>query len=332
MSVSGWALPTFAAAIVGLGLFGAYSYFDYSYVDTNTKSASRPVVPILLSDDKGSSPAQQSSEASTPTSLTGHVQLPSSEGTVLSADPWASEALEAASRELVTTESNEIDEAVGGDTLLDGVSGERASVIEGSVASEGESLSLKPTPPESTTADSSDPAQESVVPNTDALPQEAPASTLPSDLPMSVGTASPNDALLPQDRDAARGVANIKPKRVLLIEDPRILNENLTMILKSEPDLAVVGQTSLAAECVNFVSTESGLDVAIVGLFLSDGQGISLIEGLRRSCPQVPLLVLTTGLDPADQQRVLKAGADAVLAEDAEPAEIVSTVRRLSPS
>jgi CheY-like chemotaxis protein len=299
-------------------------------------------VPILLSDDKGSSPAQQSSEASTPTSLTGHVQLPSSEGTVLSADPWASEALEAASRELVTTESNKselvatesnkIDGAVGEDTLLDGVSGERASVVEGSVDSEGESLSLKPTPPESTTADSPDPAQESVVSNADALPQEAPASTLPSDLPMSMGTASPNDALLPRDRDAARGVANTKPKRVLLIEDPRILNENLTMILKSEPDLAVVGQTGLPAECVNFGSAESRLDVAIVGLFLSDGQGISLIEGLRRSCPQIPLLVLTSGLDPADQERVLKAGADAVLAEDADPAEIVSTVRRLSPS
>jgi DNA-binding NarL/FixJ family response regulator len=88
----------------------------------------------------------------------------------------------------------------------------------------------------------------------------------------------------------------------------------------------------LPAECVNFVSAESGLDVAIVDLFLSDGQGISLIEGLRRSCPQVPLLVLAMGLDPADQERVLKAGADSVLAEDAEPVEIVSTVKRLSPS
>lgn len=337
MSVSGWALPTFAAAIVGLGLFGAYSYFDYSYVDTNTRSASRPVVPILLSDDKGSSPAQQSSEASTPTSLTGHAQLPSSEGTVLSADPWASEALEAASREHVATESNEIDGAVGGDALLDGVSGERASVTEGSEPSEGESLSLKPTTPESTTADSRDPTQESLVPNTDALPQEAPASTPLSELPMSTGTPSPpspsaNDVSLPRDRDAGTGVANTKPKRVLLVEDPRILNENLTMALKSEPDLAVVGQTGLPAECVNFVSAERGLDVAIVDLFLFDGQGISLIEGLRRSCPQVPLLVLTTGLDPADQERVLKAGADSVLAEDADPVEIVSTVRRLSPS
>src|SRR4051812_45057630 len=150
MSLPGWALPTFAAAIVGLGLFGAYSYFDYSYVETNTRSASRPVVPILLSNDKGVSQAQQSSEASTSTSLTGHARLPSSVGTALSADPWASEALEAALGEPITTESNELDGAVEGSDFPRGVSGERASGTEGSAPLEGESSSLESVSPEST--------------------------------------------------------------------------------------------------------------------------------------------------------------------------------------
>jgi DNA-binding NarL/FixJ family response regulator len=44
------------------------------------------------------------------------------------------------------------------------------------------------------------------------------------------------------------------------------------------------------------------------------------------------LLVLTPSLDPPDQERVMKAGADAVLAKDAYPEQIVSTVRHLSPS
>jgi two-component system response regulator PhoP len=117
-----------------------------------------------------------------------------------------------------------------------------------------------------------------------------------------------------------------------LVEDSRVLDENLSMALKREPDLAVVGQTGKPAECGNFVSAERRVDVAIVDLFLPDSQGISLIEGLRRSCPHVPLLALTTGVDPADQERVLKAGADAVLAKDANPEEIAAIVRRLSPS
>lgn len=338
MSLSGWALPAFAAAIVGLGLFGAYSHFNYSYLDTNTRSASRPVMPVLSSDDEGPSPAQEPSEASTPTSLPAHAGLPSSEGTITSADPLASEAMETALRESVAVESDKLDGAVEGDGLLRGVFGERANTTEGSVSSQGESSSLEPTPPQSTTAYSRDPAQTSVDPDTDAIAQEALTLTPPSEPPTSMETPSPPspplaaDASLPRDRDAGAGGANAKPKRVFLVEDPRALGENLVMALKREPDLAVVGQTGSPAECGNFVSAEGGLDVAIVGPFLPDGQGFSLIEGLRRFCPHVPLLVLSPSLDPPVQERVMKAGADAVLAKDADPEQIVSTVRRLSPS
>ena len=337
MSLSGWALPAFAAAIVGLGLFGAYSHFNYSYLDTNTRSASSPVMPILSSDDEGPSPAQEPSEASTPTSLPAHAGLPSSEGTITSADPLASEAMETASREAVAVESDKLDGTVEGDGLR-GVFGERANSTEGSVSSQGESSSLEPTPPQSTTAYSRDPAQTSVDPDTDAIAQEALTLTPPSEPPTSMETPSPPspplaaDASLPRDRDAGTGGANDKLKRVLLIEDPRVRGENLVMALKREPDLAVVGQTGSPAECGNFVSAEGGLDVAIVGPFLPDGQGFSLIEGLRRFCPHVPLLVLTSSLDPPDRERAMKAGADTVLAKDADPEQIVSTVRRLSPS
>ena len=337
MSLPGWALLAFAAAIVGLGLIGAYSYFNYSILDMNTRSASKPVMPMLSSDDEEPSLAQPS-EVSTPISLPAYAGLPSSAGTITSADPLASEAMETTSREAVAAESDKLDGAVEGDGLR-GVFGERANSTEGSVSSEGESSSLEPTPTQSTTAYSQDPAQTSVDPNTgDTIAQEEPTLTPPSDPPTSMETPSPPspplaaDASLPRDRDAGAGEANANLKRVLLVEDPRALDENLVMALKREPDLAVVSQTGSPAECGNFVSAEGGLDVAIVGPFLPDGQGFSLIEGLRRFCPHVPLLVLTPSLDPPDQERVMKAGADAVLAKDAYPEQIVSTVRHLSPS
>ena len=337
MSLPGWALPAFAAAIIGLGLFGAYSYFNYVYLDMNTTSASKPLMPILSSDDEEPSSAQQPSEASTPTSLPAYAGLPSPAGTITSADPLASEAMETASREAVAVESDKLDGTVEGDGLH-GVFGERANSTEGSVSSEGESSSLEPTPPQSTTAYSRDPAQTSADLNTGVIVQESPTLTPPSGQTTSTEMPSPPspplaaDASLPRDRDAGPGGANDKLRRVLLVEDPRVRGENLVMALKREPDLAVVGQTGSSAECGNFVSAEDGLDVAIVGPFLPDDQGFSLIEGLRRFCPHVPLLVLTSSLDPPDRERAMKAGADTVLAKDADPEQIVSTVRRLSPS
>jgi CheY-like chemotaxis protein len=337
MSWPGWTLPTFAAAIVGLGLFGSYSYFDYPYFDTDTRSVSVPVMPILSSDDIGLSPAQQPSEAPTPTPLPAHVELSPSEGTITSTYPWESEAMETASREPIAVESDKQDEAAEGDALLRDVFDDHASLLEGSVSSEDEPSSLEPTPAQNTKAYSQDPARTSVDSNIDPMAQEAPTLTPSSDPPTSMRTPSPPspllvaDASLPQDRSGGTGQADAKLKRILLVEDPRALGENLVMELKREPDLEVVGQTGSPAECGNFMSAEGGLDVAIVGLFLPDGQGLSLIERLRKFCPHLPLLVLTPSPDPTDQELVVKAGADAVLGKGAASEEIVSTIRRLSP-
>ena len=337
---TGWTLPTFAAAIVGLGFFGSYSYFDYPHFDTDTTSASRPVMPVLSPDDKESSPAQQPGEESTPTSSPARTGLLPPEAAIAAADPLASEAMEKASREPVAVESDGLNGAAEGDGLLRGVFDERANLIEiteGPALSEEEPSLLEPSPTQGTTAHFRDPAQTSPDPSTGAMAQEALTLTPPSDLPTSMAAPPPpspplaTGASLPRGRDAGTGEANAKPKRVLLVEDPRAPGEDLVTGLKREPDLTVLGQTGSPAECGNLVSAEGGLDVAIVGLSLPDGQGFSLIEGLRRFCPHLPLVVLTPSLDPTDQERVVKAGADAVLGKDAAPEEIVSTVRRLSP-
>ena len=117
-----------------------------------------------------------------------------------------------------------------------------------------------------------------------------------------------------------------------MIEDPRASSESLAMKLNGEPDLEVIGQTSKAAECRNFVGSGKGVDVSVVDLASPDGQGLDLVGELRKSCPGVPVLVLTTSLDPSDRERVMKAGADAVLGKGADPDEIVSAVRRLASS
>jgi len=156
-------------------------------------------------------------------------------------------------------------------------------------------------------------------------------STPPSDPRTSTGTPSPvpTDGIS-KDGEYTEGASD-RLKRVFLVEDPRAVSDNLAATLTHEPDLAVVGQTGSPAECRRFVADDGGLDVAIVDLFLPDSQGTSLIEELRSSCPQTPLLVLTTSLGLRDQEQAVKAGADAVLSRDAEREEIVSAIRRLSP-
>ncbi len=121
--------------------------------------------------------------------------------------------------------------------------------------------------------------------------------------------------------------------RVLLVEDHRAFGEAFAFSLDREQVLRVVGRTVSFAECRRFLSGgEEGFDVAIVDLYLADGEGIGLIDEMRGSCPGVPVVVLTVSVDPAEHARAREAGADEVLSKAADLDEIVATIKRLGGS
>ena len=94
MSLPGWSLSAAVAAVAGFGLLGVYSYMDYSYVDTEAKSAPKPIIPVWVSGDEGLASAQQPSNTPAPTP--SPPQSPSSGAAKTPLDPWASEGMEAA--------------------------------------------------------------------------------------------------------------------------------------------------------------------------------------------------------------------------------------------
>ncbi len=115
---------------------------------------------------------------------------------------------------------------------------------------------------------------------------------------------------------------------MLLVEDHRAFSGALAFSLDRETDLRVVGRTSSAAECRRYLSGGEGFDVAVVDLYLADGESIRLIDEMRESCPGVPVVVLTISVDPADHARAKEAGADEVLSKADDLEEIVATIRR----
>jgi DNA-binding response OmpR family regulator len=67
-------------------------------------------------------------------------------------------------------------------------------------------------------------------------------------------------------------------------------------------------------------------DALIVDLRLPDGDGLGLVRKLRRRAAtrQLPVIVLTAAHDPADEAKVLQAGADVYLAKPVEPRLLVA--------
>ena len=117
--------------------------------------------------------------------------------------------------------------------------------------------------------------------------------------------------------------------RLLLVEDHAAFRSALALLLDLRPGMKVVAQCGSLAGCRALGSVLRTVDVALLDLFLPDGDGTALIAVLRGANPSVRVLVLTASIEPGLRGRMAEAGADGVLDKTAAISEIASEVERL---
>lgn len=117
-----------------------------------------------------------------------------------------------------------------------------------------------------------------------------------------------------------------KPDRVMLVEDHDSFRQALAFLLNLEPDFVVASQASSLMEARTDLEE---IDLAVVDLALPDGEGIELLEDLRRANPHVTVLILSATLNESNLVRAVEAGADGILDKLADQEEIVDEMRCL---
>jgi two-component system response regulator DesR len=115
-------------------------------------------------------------------------------------------------------------------------------------------------------------------------------------------------------------------KRVLLVEDHTLFRESLALLLEWQLGLECVEAGSLTEGRRALSNLEGIADFAIIDLDLPDGDGSELIEQLRETKPEVPILALTADGSLVKRARALEAGADEVLAKVTAAEEIIGAV------
>ena len=119
-------------------------------------------------------------------------------------------------------------------------------------------------------------------------------------------------------------------ERVLLIEGHALFRQGLAVLLKWQLDLESVEAGSLAEGRRVLSDLKCTTDLAIISLDLPDGDGSELIEQLRNTKPDVPVLAFTASQNLKQSVRAQEAGADMVLAKKVPAEQIVSTVRQVA--
>lgn len=115
--------------------------------------------------------------------------------------------------------------------------------------------------------------------------------------------------------------------KILLVEDDADLAQALASTLRGQSMVVDVAGSLDEANNFAFGLTH---DVLIVDRGLPDGDGLSLIQALRRAKCFTPTLVLTAMNEVVERVRSLDQGADDYLAKPFSPDELMARIRALA--
>jgi DNA-binding NarL/FixJ family response regulator len=119
--------------------------------------------------------------------------------------------------------------------------------------------------------------------------------------------------------------------KTYLVEDNPVIRENLVGFLEDIADATVVAHASGEAEAVDWLRQHGDRwDMAIVDLFLDEGNGLNVLEACRQRSPNQKVVVLSNYATPEMRARSKACGADAFFDKSAEIDQLLDYCERLS--
>jgi DNA-binding NarL/FixJ family response regulator len=124
-------------------------------------------------------------------------------------------------------------------------------------------------------------------------------------------------------RSQAQGRDMIK---VLVVDDHPIVRAGLKHILENDADAQVAGEADSAQSALEQNATGEW-DLVVLDFGLPDGHGLRVLQQIKESAPNRPVLVLSPRRDPDMAVRAMKAGAAGYLGKDSSTTEIAEAVK-----
>ena len=128
--------------------------------------------------------------------------------------------------------------------------------------------------------------------------------------------------------DFTSGGFMVDIKRIVIVEDYRIVREGLKALLDSYPDFEVVGEAQDGREAIEYAERYKP-DLILMDLSMPKTDGITAIREIKNRFPEIKILALTVHKTEGYVHRTLEAGADGYLLKDASYSELEMAVRTI---
>jgi DNA-binding NarL/FixJ family response regulator len=114
--------------------------------------------------------------------------------------------------------------------------------------------------------------------------------------------------------------------RVMLVDDHAMVREGLRLLLRTAPDIAVVGEAGDGVTALK-IARQVAPDIIVLDLDMPGGDGTSALHALGKELPQVQALILTVHAEHDRLLPVLDAGARGYLTKEAASRDLVEAIR-----
>jgi two-component system, NarL family, response regulator YdfI len=114
--------------------------------------------------------------------------------------------------------------------------------------------------------------------------------------------------------------------RIIVADDHLIIRQGLRLILETEDDFELVGEANDGAEAIS-LCTEKHPDVVLMDLRMPGMDGLTAIEKLQATHPEISVVILTTFNEDDLMLKGLQAGAKGYLLKDTNREALFNAIR-----
>jgi len=113
--------------------------------------------------------------------------------------------------------------------------------------------------------------------------------------------------------------------RVLLADDHGIVREGLRVLLRSAPDITVVGEADNGASALS-LAQQLAPDVVVLDLDMPGGDGATALRAIQEKTPSVRVLILTMHAEHERLLPLLEGGARGYLSKAAASTDLIEAI------